>query len=467
MNRKLALRNMFGRSRWRRWLCLSFFMAALFAAVLGAFGGNHLPNPLNSPDSSGVLSTYSTAGGVDPFNAFFQNLGTNGRTCGSCHVSSTAWTISPPEVQERFRRTRGTDPIFRTVDGANCPSADVSSVEDREESYSLLLHKGLIRISVPVPASADFQITNIYDPNHCKETTPAQPAMYRRPLPATNLPFLTTVMWDGRESPKGRSLDGNLTQQAIDATLGHAQASAAPSTEQVQSIVAFETALFTAQLVDDRAGALTHHHAKGGPFNLSGQNFYVGINDVLGADPTGAPFNPVAFTLYDDWADSPDPERASVARGEALFNTLPITITGVAGLNDLPGLSTVNGTCTTCHDTPNVGNHSVPLPINIGIADYPALPALDIHGLPVYSIQCADGTRKQTTDPARALVTGKCVDIGKMKGPILRGLAARAPYFHNGSAATLHDVVDFYNQRFLLNLTEQEKHDLVAFLRTL
>ena len=150
-----------------------------------------------------------------------------------------------------------------------------------------------------------------------------------------------------------------------------------------------------------------------------------------------------------------------------MFNTLPISITGVAGLNDLPGLSTVNGFCSTCHDTPNVGNHSLPLAINIGITDFPALPALDVSGLPVYSIQCSDGTRNQTTDPARALITGKCADVGKTKGPILRGLAARAPYFHNGSAATLNDVVEFYNQRFFLNLTEEQKRDLVAFLQTL
>ena len=150
-----------------------------------------------------------------------------------------------------------------------------------------------------------------------------------------------------------------------------------------------------------------------------------------------------------------------------MFNTLPISITGVAGLNDLPGLLTVNGFCTTCHDTPNVGNHSLPLAINIGITDFPALPALNVSDLPVYSIQCSDGTRTQTTDPARALITGKCADVGKTKGPILRGLAARAPYFHNGSATTLSDVVEFYNQRFFLNLTEEQKRDLVAFLQTL
>jgi cytochrome c peroxidase len=57
--------------------------------------------------------------------------------------------------------------------------------------------------------------------------------------------------------------------------------------------------------------------------------------------------------------------------------------------------------------------------------------------------------------------------VGKVKGPILRGLAGRAPYFHNGSAATLREVVEFYDQRFNLNLTNQQKADLAAFLQTL
>jgi hypothetical protein len=98
-------------------------------------------------------------------------------------------------------------------------------------------------------------------------------------------------------------------------------------------------------------------------------------------------------------------------------------------------------------------------------------PALDISGLPVFTIWCTSGPLAgqiaEVTDPGRALITGKCADIGKLKGPILRGLAARAPYFHNGSAATLADVVEFYNQRFDIGFTDQQKADLAAFLSAL
>ena len=101
------------------------------------------------------------------------------------------------------------------------------------------------------------------------------------------------------------------------------------------------------------------------------------------------------------------------------------------------------------------------------------MPALNVSNLPVFAVQCTDSTSplvRQTfnvTDLGRALISGKCADIGKTKGPILRGLAARAPYFHNGSAATLADAVEFYDQRFNVGFTDQEKQDLANFLGTL
>jgi cytochrome c peroxidase len=55
----------------------------------------------------------------------------------------------------------------------------------------------------------------------------------------------------------------------------------------------------------------------------------------------------------------------------------------------------------------------------------------------------------------------------RIKGPILRGLAARAPYFHNGASANLQQVVNFYNLRFQMGLTDQQKADLIAFFNSL
>jgi len=210
--------------------------------------------------------------------------------------------------------------------------------------------------------------------------------------------------------------------------------------------------------------------ALGGAVTLPQQPFFIGINDPIGLNPTGEPFDPRAFTIFANWlrrtgsGDGAQEARRAIARGQELFNTRPITITGVGGLNDVLGQPSIAGTCTTCHDTPNAGNHSVAMALNIGISDE----ANRTGDLPLYTLTChATGDVIRTSDPGRAMITGKCADIGKVKGPVLRGLAARAPYFHNGSAATLDDVVDFYNRRFALQLSARERADLVAFLGAL
>ena len=438
--------------------------------TLAMAAATNLPEFVAFLNPSGVSQTFNKTGALHENNPFFQSLGTNGRSCATCHTPTDGWSVTPAHLLARFEASQGTDPIFRPVDGANCPSANVSTVEERRSAYSMLLSKGVIRVSLPVPDNADFKVVEVNDPNDCPETTTTQLALFRRPLPGTNLPFLTTVMWDGRESPAGRSLHDDLKSQAFDAILGHAQGATAPTDAELEAIVAVEAGNFTAQAADNSAGLLDTQGASGGAMQVSKQPFFVGINDPLG--PAGS-FNPESMTVFSRWSTltSSDPEsaaRASIARGEELFNTFPITISGVAGLNDKPGVpASFTGSCSTCHNEPNVGGHSTALPINIGVANYPALPALDTSGLPVYTIQCDSGETVKTTDPGRALISGKCADIGKLKGPILRGLAARAPYFHNGSAATLDDVVEFYNERFHLNLTAEQKKDLVAFLRAL
>ncbi|HEV3206209.1 MAG TPA: hypothetical protein VGZ28_04600 [Terriglobales bacterium] len=399
------------------------------------------------PDPSGSVETFSQPQ-IDNTNPFFTTLGTNGRTCATCHVASDGWSITPADLQQRFQSTQGTDPVFRPNDGANCPSADVSTLAAKTSAYSLLLNLGLIRMTLPVPANAEFSIITITDPYQCPETTASMPALYRRPLPSTNLKFLNGIMWDGREP--------ELPTQAKDATLVHTQPANPPTDAQVAQIVSLESSLFTAQSVDSLAGDLTSQGANGGPEFLSTQPFTAGMN-------SGAGFNPNVFTLYTNWAAATGANAAaqqSVARGEALFNTFPMTITTVPGFNDVQGQAQIAGTCTSCHNTPNVGSNSTFAMMNIGTTS-------PSPNLPSYLILCNDSTQVVSTDPGRAMVTGKCADISKFKVPSLRGLAARAPYFHNGSAETLLDVVNFYDQRFNMLLTDQEKADLVAFMSTL
>jgi len=457
-------------------------IAALITAGLVATTATSqsLPNLLPLPNPSGWLETYNVNNApISLTGAFFQSLGTNGRSCASCHVPSEGWTISASGVQLRFLLTQGLDPIFRPNDGSNCDAnIETSTVRGRRQAYSLLLSRGLIRVAVPVPAGAEFTVQSVSNPYGCNDTSTL--SMYRRPLPATNLEFLSTLMWDGREStppstqkityPDTGQLLADLAHQAMDATTGHAQGEP-PTLAQIQDIVTFETALRTAQAIDNRAGFLHSGRATGGPQALASQEFFIGINDSFpasfGFNPTGAPFNPNIFNLYDAWKNSRSTARASIARGQAIFNSKPITISGVAGINDVTGMpASFTGTCGTCHDSPNVGHHSISAPLNIGVADVNS--ALDVSYLPVFTlVNNTTSETVQTTDPGRALITGKWWDIGKVKGPILRGLASRAPYFHNGSAATLTDVIRFYEMRFNISFTPKEKADLIAFLNSL
>src|SRR5436309_10809064 len=145
--------------RNRRLLGITVGIVAAIEFV--AFGGSNEPNLQTFRDASGEFRTYSTAGAIDTRNLFFQSLGTNGRSCASCHQPSDGWTITPAHVQARFDATDGLDPIFRTNDGSNSPFADVSSTEARRAAYSMLLSKGLIRVGIGVPANAEFALVAV------------------------------------------------------------------------------------------------------------------------------------------------------------------------------------------------------------------------------------------------------------------------------------------------------------------
>src|SRR5215813_10686321 len=220
---------------------------------------------LTFPNQSGIVATI----GLDDTNSanpFFQSLGTNGRSCATCHQPAQAWTITPSELRGRFDRTDGLDPVFRVNDGSNCEGADVSTIQKRRQAFSLLLQKGLIRVELDVPAGAEFEISAVDDPYRCAAPLTSA-SMYRRPLPSANLKFLSGVMWDGRASKPGQAIRDGLINQVVDAVTGHAQGAPLPPA-QIQSIVDFELGLFATQVVDRSAGGLAEGIARSGPATL-------------------------------------------------------------------------------------------------------------------------------------------------------------------------------------------------------
>jgi cytochrome c peroxidase len=455
-------------------------------------------------DQFGVLESSSTSNfDTGETNGFFANLGTNGRTCGTCHVEADAWTLTPLHA----RLLAHDDPLFAPVDGSDCPPAS-SNQEPSSENSSMVLKYAVIRIQLAIPAAADFTLASATNPKGCA-IPPGSPAisgdlfLFRRPLPSTNLMLLSSLMWDGRETLEKITTQAgggstapllfDLNDQANSATTGHAQGAPIAGTQAQQDIVNFETSLSTAQviLVPDVGIALLNLRGGIGGAN-SLQNtvtpaFSIGLNN-----PLAPPFTNTVFTLYSAWEPtSPqyrhlDPVQQAIGRGEAIFNNTTFVVHDVPGINSVPsdplynpsdplaGQDVVAG-CGLCHNNPNAGNHSTSLPINIGVTmaqptnnDGSANTELALADLPVYTLtNSATGATVQMTDPGRAMITGKWTDMGKTKGPILRGLAARAPYFHNGSAKDLATVVSFYNQRFKIGLTAQQQSDLVTSLEVL
>jgi hypothetical protein len=470
-------------------------------------GDNQLANNVPVADATGTFTSVSSQGSINLNNEFFQDLGSNGRRCVSCHVPTVGWTITPKQLTNVFNQTDGgkfddglgLSAVFRTVDGSNSPKADVSTLAKRREAYSMLLDHGVIRVGLPIPATAEFELVAVDDPYHFASAT--ELSLFRRPLPTANLKFDSTVMWDGREVVPGTTVASELMTQSSDAVVGHAQGKPLTAAQR-QSIADFELALASAQITDRHAGNLHDDGAKGGPSEILNQSFHIGINDNFGDSKTGAAFTPVVFNLFDAWTNLKDDghgrghgygreeghdghgddhghghdddhgedraaARRAIARGQALFNTKAIAISGVSGINDEAAFgkpATLMGTCTSCHNTPNGGNHSVVAPLNIGLTDA----SRRSPDMPLYTLRNkTTGETVQVTDPGRAMIDGKWSHIGRFKGPMLRNLAPRAPYFHNGFAADLDAVVDFYNTRFGIGFTKQEKSDLVAFLRSL
>jgi cytochrome c peroxidase len=480
-------------------------------------------DPLWNP--SGRHQTLSLAGSVDTSNEFLQSLGANGRACVTCHAPADGFGLSAHSVRQRFLATCdwshtgascGEDPLFRPIDGATSPLADVSTNQARVAAYRLLLTKGLIRIERDVPVGAEFEVIAIDDPYSF--ATPTKLQFYRRPLLTTNLRFqgafeppvtnAPAIMWDGRESetqcalgptppgdacsatqacpnvpgvscvagfcrlgatqcvnpPLPRNPFDNLKSQANNATITHAEGG--PLTDaQLASIVNFERGLFTAQVVDGVAGSLTLDGANGGPAFLSTVPFFTGENR---ARPIGPGQRPDVFHVYDAWQADTDARRASIARGQFLFNFR-------TGILPLLGSRTIGGStvrCGTCHNAFEAGAESAGTWGN-GVTDsigrFLAGPSRRSPDLPLYTVRnTVTGETIQTTDLGRAMTTGKWADLNKFKTPALRALAAHAPYRHDGSDATLEDVIDSYQAAgFSFNFTKQEKADLVAFLKSL
>jgi hypothetical protein len=448
----------------------------------------------------GKLGIIQAAGPVDTSgHPFFSPLGTNGRACVNCHQPAYGMSVSADSLKDRWRTTGGKDPVFAAFDGSNCPDLP----QEEEQSHSLLLNRGLFRIPLPwpprnadgSPKSVEFSIELVRDPTGCNlspgyglKSAHPMVSVYRRPRPAANLKYvvsgaqnivLKTGMLADRDPETGLPVSMNLmsdarepslTTQAMSAIMGHEQAREAPSRKQLQTIVDFESQVYMAQVEHIFAGTLIDPN---GPFGLGPVALRDRRAGVLGDND----FDPV-FGLFDSWKGR-DYYRASIARGANIFMFRQFWLRDAAHINSIGLGNPLKRTCATCHNAQMSGQDLSAGWVDVGTTNYPTWTEpgtwAETADLPVFKITCqamADphsylGRVIYTTDPGRALISGRCVDVGSIVMQQLRGLAARPPYFANGSAKNLREVVDFYDRRFDMKLSETEKDDLVNFLGVL
>jgi cytochrome c peroxidase len=386
-----------------------------------------LPNnfPFVNPD--GLAATSSTQGSVNLSGEYFQAQGSNGRSCSTCHIPENAWSINPTTISQLFELTDGTHPIFNALDADN-PDNDLSTVEARRANYSMMLTRGVFRRGGAPRANREWDVIAVDDPHEFANVN--RIVQWRRVMPTINFHFgSATVAWDGGNSV-GADQHAGLVNQATRNVTGAQQGQPAPA-EVIADIVNFETSLSTAQAISIGTGRLNAGGARGGPEELSQMTRTQG-----------------RFDLFDAWIDSPVPSRRQIARGQELFNSV----------------NSGGRSCVGCHNSANNGTN-----INDTLFDTrTASGEARTPDLPLYTLRNrATGEERQLTDTGAGNVTGLWRDLGRFKTPTMRALSARAPYFHNGSAATLEDVVRHYERFVGFVFTDQEREDLVAFMKAL
>jgi len=455
-----------------------------------------LTREMTFENTSGRLGILNADGPVNTKgHVFFQPLGTNSRACVTCHQPANAMSLSVDTIQERWRATNGKDPLFAAIDGSDNPSAP----PDRESSHSLLLNRGLFRVGLPWPPvqnpAPEFTIEIVRDPTGVNRDPvwglkSARPtvSVFRRPRPVANLKYVLApdngvfnvklgVLLD-RDPSTGKPVSmnmmadaraGTLAIQAESAYRDHQEGKAQLRQDQLNQIIAFESQVYAAQIYDNSAKDLAEAN---GPGALGPMNLFREMAGVL-----NSPAKPV-FLFFDEWKNQTE-FRQSVARGNDIFLNRTFWVRDVAHINSIGLGNPAKRSCALCHNAVMSGMDRAPGWVDLGTTNFPTWTEPktwnEAGELPVFKLTCRPEARPHpflgrtiyTSDPGRALITGKCADIGAITMGQFRGLAARAPYFANGSAKSLIELVDYYDRRFDMRLTAQEKEDLVNFLRVL
>ncbi len=462
--------------------------------------GRVFPAQLDYDNAQGVSRLLLIGGALETKDhPFFSALGPNGRACVTCHQPADGMSLSVASAQRQWARNGAQDPLFAASDGSNCPSLP----QAERASHSLLIDRGLIRIARPWPPrdregqaiTPDFTIEVVRDPTGCNldskyglASDKPRISVFRRPRPVANFKYIEAMgfAYDPKmglplpiDPDTGKPVSGNfmadgrvlsLESQMRDAAGTHLEFLKRMSATDVARIRDFESRLYSAQQIDKVGGPLDAAGAEGGPMKLA-----VSQPGRLGSQGVAiwsefAPWEKPAALVPDDAARTA--YRQSVARGAKLFRDRTFLISDSAGINSPVGFGNpVRNGCAFCHNMSQMAMDVAPGQVDLGTTSQPF--ADPQPWLPLFRVTCLGAPHAHlgrvilTSDPGYALTTGRCADVGKITLQTLRGLSARAPYFSNGSAKDLRGVIDFYDRRYNIGYTEQEKQDLVNLMSAL
>jgi hypothetical protein len=459
--------------------------------------GRTFPATLDYADATGTLRLLLDNGPMETKgHPFFTALGPNGRACVTCHQPADAMSLSAASAAAQWAKNGAKDPLFAASDGSNCPNLPQSE----RASHSLLIDHGLIRIARPWPpknVTPDFRLEVVRDPSTCNTDAKyglasADPhiSVFRRPRPVANFKYIEAMgfAYDPKagmplpvDPETGKPVSGNLmadarvpslTAQMRDAAGAHLAFLKNMDAGDIARVLDFERRIYVAQQSDKQGGSLDGDDALGGPRTLQ-----VSAPGRLGSQGT-----PV-WSEFEAWEKAPagvktgwSPEvrafRESVARGARVFRDKTFLISDTAGINSPIGFGNpVRNSCVFCHNMTYMGMDVAPGQVDLGTTNKPF--ADPLAHLPLFRVTCTGkphphyGRTILTHDPGYALTTGRCADVGRITLQSLRGLSGRAPFFSNGSAKDLRGVVDYYERRYNIGYTEQEKQDLVNLMRSL
>jgi hypothetical protein len=386
-----------------------------------------------APNEFGIAETVHTTGTIDRTNPFFQALGTNPRTCETCHSAAQGWTVSSSVTLDLVKDSNGLDPLCNLVDQGTRPDADVSTNEARMAAFRVLTgRRALTRFTRTINPAAEFTLIAVNDPYGWSDTT--RFSGFRRPTPTANESKVAQTGWTSSTDPFTNVL--NFLPGPVRLHEQRDIVANPVPIEVTQAAGNFMFGVIFAQAVHNVAGRLDENGARGGPANLLAQPFFVGITA------------PKAFDIYDAWAsyqgnNTPMGQaRAAIFRGQELFNAK----------------------CAGCHNTPNVGGSNTVRFFNIHTAEPPNCDS----EIPLLTLQNKVTLEtKQVCDLGRGANTGLWSDVGRFRAPPLRGVVARAPYFHDGQAENLHKVLRHYKDNLGIAMSGDEMDDMEAFLQAL